>query len=254
MNTFSKNKPSSIQAMFNTIAKRYDTANWCMSMGLHCLWNRRLARQAIKSYVQLRGNTPTHLQVLDLCCGTGEITFRIASELPPSIQATLTGVDFSQTMIEIASSKNKKLQLHPHISIEFMEGDATELPFDNHSFDIITMAYGIRNIDKRSQALHEMSRILKPQGVACILELTSPDSRILQKLHSWYLRHIIPAIGALISGNKESYAYLSSSIEQFVHKDTLVNEMKEKFTHSVEAYSLLGGIATLFIGTKNDVS
>ncbi len=244
------NKDSStIRSLFNTIAPTYDRANWYMSSGLHVLWNRRLISELIQ---RLSHVSSEKIRFLDLCCGTGEIALRYAQTAQKkNILNTIeiTGIDFSEGMLSTANQRKKRvIPIDSSISCSFIQANATALPLKNKSYDQVAIAYGIRNIDNRAALFSEITRVLVPGGTVAILELTSPNSPIIQKIHSWYLQNIIPKIGRIISKNQLSYEYLSRSIQDFISPKTLILEMEQFGIQDIKTYPMAFGTATLLIG------
>lgn len=232
MNHYDKTNPSSIRALFNGIAPRYDFGNAVLSGNLHRLWNRRLVARVLAA-------NPVH--VLDLCSGTGEITKRMISKMPTSLYSL---VDFSETMLEVA----KKRLTSPNVS--FCQADAEALPLADSSFDAGVCAYGIRNIQNRNNAFAEVYRVLRPGATFAIAELTRPSGSILKSLHSIYLHTMVPLIGRAITSNEQAYKYLCNSIEAFVPAEQIVKELTASGFGMIEAKPQTFGIATLFFAKK----
>lgn len=174
---------------FDTIAHTYDRLNRVMTLGLDRHWRKR----AVKG---LHGN------VLDVACGTGDMMVCLMER-----GCTVTGVDLSKEMLEVAKLKVK--------GAEFMVADAEHLPFADNTFDAVTCAFGVRNFVHLEQGLNEMLRVLKPGGTMVILELASPDNFLIKPFYNLYAKHIIPWLGSRIAGNRDAYTYLPESIERF---------------------------------------
>lgn len=174
---------------FDKIAHTYDRLNRVMTLGLDRRWRKR----AVKG---LHGN------VLDVACGTGDMIVSLAEQ-----GCTVTGVDISEEMLEVARLKLKGERL--------IVADAEHLPFEDNTFDAVTCAFGVRNFVHMKQGLNEMLRVLKPGGTMVILELATPDSSLLRPFYNLYTRQIIPWLGSRIAGNREAYTYLPESIERF---------------------------------------
>jgi demethylmenaquinone methyltransferase/2-methoxy-6-polyprenyl-1,4-benzoquinol methylase len=216
--TYDKTNPLSIRALFDSIAPRYDFGNAVLSGNLHRLWNRRLVAQVLAA-------SPHN--VLDLCCGTGEIAKRMMSKRP---DCSYTLVDFSEEMLELAK---KRLS-----SGVFVQADAEVLPLADSSFDAATCAYGIRNIQNINRAL------------VGIVELTRPTGPVLGALHTMYLHTMVPLVGRAITSNEAAYKYLCKSIEAFVPPEQIVQELESAGFCQVEQKPQTFGIATLFFGKK----
>ena len=179
-----------VQTMFDSIAGRYDLANDILSFGLHRLW-------AKKSLQQLPNSSSAHC--LDLCTGTGALLPILCEKY-----GRVTGIDFSAEMLAIAKDKYKNLM---QSSLQLSEGDALNLEFSDSSFDVVTVAYGIRNFADLEQGLKEIRRVLKPDGQLLIIEFGRPI-KLLRPFYDFYSRHLMPLIGALITGSKQPYQYL----------------------------------------------
>lgn len=173
---------------FDTIARTYDQLNRVMTFGLDRCWRRRAVRG-------LQGD------VLDVACGTGDMVLELKKR-----GCTVTGIDLSEEMISIAKTK---------ASATYIVGDAEHLPFPDATFDAVTCAFGVRNFVHLEQGLGEMLRVLKPGGKMVILELATPDSKVVRPFYNLYTRRVIPLLGKRIAGNEEAYTYLPQSIEHF---------------------------------------
>jgi demethylmenaquinone methyltransferase / 2-methoxy-6-polyprenyl-1,4-benzoquinol methylase len=230
MQTYSQQKPESIQALFNTIAKRYDRANSLMSFHLHALWNRTLAAIVLRD---------SPIAIIDLCSGTGEIAFRMVHSAPVQL------VDFSEKMLDVAKSYAKTLPEELQNKLQFLQANVEELPLKDASFSHATIAYGIRNVQNHKKCLQEMYRVLTPAGKACILELTRPKNSGLRLMHGLYMRLALPLIGRWLAKDKQAYQYLQRSIETFVSPERLTEIAKEVGFRKATIMPLTFGIATL---------
>ena len=193
---------SRISAMFDAIAPRYDFLNHLLSAGIDHLWRRR----AIRS-LRLTGRET----VLDLCTGTGDLAVEARQAAPGA--ARVLGVDFSGVMLELGLRKLHRRQLDS--SILLVRGDAATIPAAEHSVDAVTIGFGIRNVEDRGAACREILRVLKPGGRLAILEFAMPTSPVVRQLYLSYFRHILPRVGAWISGHDSAYAYLPASVDAF---------------------------------------
>lgn len=229
--SYDKEAPQTIQEMFGTIAKRYDRANALLSLNMHRYWNRRLVDVALKA-------TPGR-DFLDLCSGTGDIAFAIGKKSEQPAKVTL--LDFCKEMLEEA----KKKEPRGVSAYSYIEGDATDLPFDSDSFDCITLSYGIRNVKVPERCIAEAMRVLRDEGVLAILELTRPSHPILRLGHECYLKGLLPLMGRAVTDNEEAYKYLSSSINHFISPEELAKSMEREGFRSITVTPLTGGIATL---------
>ena len=190
---------SKVREMFGQIAPRYDLLNHLLSMQLDRLWRLRTAR-----ILQPILNRPDAF-VLDLCCGTGDLAFALAR----AGKARILGADFAHPMLVRAKAKPAQQP------ILFFEADALRLPFADTSFDLVTTAFGFRNLANYEAGLREMRRVLKPGGTLAILEFTEPPEGLLGDFYRWYFCKVLPRIGGLISGDRSAYTYLPKSVARF---------------------------------------
>jgi demethylmenaquinone methyltransferase/2-methoxy-6-polyprenyl-1,4-benzoquinol methylase len=216
-----------VREMFTQIAPRYDLLNHLLSLQLDRLWRARTAK--LLRPVLSRPD----VLVLDLCCGTGDL----AITLTLKSTARVIGLDFAHTMLvrgreKSASLHSKNLaQLRP---IKFVEADALRLPFADASFDLVTSAFGFRNLANYEAGLREIQRVLKPGGTIAILEFTEPPQGLLGDLYRWYFTKVLPRVGWLISGHQSAYTYLPKSVSHFFRPPELAALMTGVGYHSVE--------------------
>ncbi len=198
-----------VRAMFTQIAPRYDLLNHLLSLQLDRLWRARTARR-LHSILE----RPDAL-ALDLCCGTGDLAFALAR----SGRARIIGADFAHTMLVRAKGKSAIQSTSPNQSatsaMPFFEADALRLPFASASFDLVTTAFGFRNLANYEAGLREIQRVLKPGGTIAILEFTEPPEGLWGDFYRWYFCKVLPRIGGLISGERSAYAYLPKSVARF---------------------------------------
>lgn len=192
---------ANVRSMFNTIAPRYDLLNHLLSFGLDRIWWRATAR-SFRNILRC-----PDARVLDICCGTGDLTFALLAERPANAEP-VTGLDFSVEMLSRARSK------YAGRNVLWVEGDAMHLPYPDASLDLVTAAFGFRNLANYAEALREIRRVLRPGGQIGILEANQPEG-ISGKLYNIHLHHILPLVGGLVSGEREAYAYLPASIARF---------------------------------------
>lgn len=239
MNEYNKDKPESIQAMFGSIAKRYDKANAILSLRMHKWWNAELVRRVTE------GKRPE--AILDLCCGTGDIAYAYLQTSESKKNAIL--VDFCHEMLECAKHKAQTKKLDKH-QISYIQADVQKLPLPDSLMPCATMAYGIRNVRDPQQCFQEVYRVLKPGGIFGILELTQPSNAFMRIGHFLYLRTALPLIGKLVTTNKEAYQYLCKSIRAFIPPRQLEEMLANAGFHNTYSKPLTCGIATIIIGHK----
>jgi len=198
-----------VREMFTRIAPRYDLLNHLLSAQMDRLWRARTARQ-LKSIL----NRPNAL-VLDLCCGTGDLAFSLARHA----RARIIGADFSHTML--VRAREKSVTANETNPLPLFEADALRLPVGDDSLDLVTTAFGFRNLANYEEGLREVFRVLKRGGSLAILEFTEPAPGFLGNAYRFYTRKVLPKIGGLISGDKEAYAYLPKSVKRFFLPDEL---------------------------------
>ena len=202
-----------VREMFERIAPRYDLLNHVLSLQLDRVWRWRTTRR-------LRGILARPGAVaLDLCCGTGDLALALAR----AGQARVVGADFAHTMLLRAKEKAAGTPAAP----VFTEADALRLPFADASFDLVTTAFGFRNLANYQSGLREIFRILKPEGTLAILDFTEPRSGLFGALYRWYFRNVLPRLGGLISGDRPAYSYLPSSVSRFFLPEELSELMRQ---------------------------
>lgn len=202
-----------VQAMFNSIAPKYDLLNHLMSMGLDRLWWNRTARTFAKTLEDPATN------ILDICCGTGDQTRALLTLRPKSAKAII-GLDFSPEMLNRARCK------YATDNIQWIEGDAMHLPFPDASVDLVTSAFGFRNLPNYAEGLREIARVLKPGGQIGILEANQPEG-LSAAIYNAYFSHIVPVIGGMISGDRAAYKYLPDSVRRFPRPPQMKQLLRE---------------------------
>jgi demethylmenaquinone methyltransferase/2-methoxy-6-polyprenyl-1,4-benzoquinol methylase len=222
-----------VQSMFSQIAPRYDFLNHFLSFSLDHVWRRRTARK-FRSIVR-----QTDSRVLDLCCGTGDMTFALERVRMRAIRDRgahrfpLVGSDFAQPMLDRA---RKKAAAHTKAAV-FATADAMNLPFASHGFDLVTTAFGFRNLVNYEAGLREIARVLRPGGQLGILEFSEPTNGAMAALFRFYFKFILPVIGGVISGSGEAYRYLPKSVSRFPDPAALAKLMRKVGFERVEVSS-----------------
>jgi demethylmenaquinone methyltransferase/2-methoxy-6-polyprenyl-1,4-benzoquinol methylase len=225
-----------VRAMFGRIAPRYDLANHVLSMNLDRMWRAQTVRRV--RHILERPDART----LDLCCGTGDLLLALDAQSARPVM----GSDFCHPMLTAARDKISRRKR----ACPLFEADALRLPLPDSALDLVTVAFGFRNLADYESGLAEMHRVLKPSGVAAILEFSQPGNTMFGRLYSFYSRNVLPVIGAALSGSREAYAYLPESIEKFPSAEELAARMRAAGFRSVEFFRMTGGTVALHLGTK----
>ncbi len=233
-----------VREMFTQIAPRYDLLNHLLSLQLDRLWRARAARLLRPVLNRLDA------LVLDLCCGTGDLAFALAR----AGKARIVGADFAHTMLVRAKAKSTTLSLSAGANaparIPFFEADALRLPFADATFDLVTSAFGFRNLANYEAGLREIQRVLKPGGTIAILEFSEPPQSLFGDLYRWYFTRVLPKIGWLVSGHQSAYTYLPKSVARFFRPGELAALMKSVGYESVEFQEWTIRTVALHIGTR----
>jgi len=224
-----------VREMFTSIAPRYDLLNHLLSANIDKLWWRRTAR-SFRHILSREG-----ARVLDLCCGTGDMAFALRKQ---GTAATITGADFSHAMLVRARAKTSAGS-----PIAWIESDALCLPFPDATFDLVTSAFGFRNLADYDAGLEEIFRVLRPGGECGILDFSEPGG-IVGKVYNVYFKSVLPRIGKLISGNNGAYAYLPASVKRFPSPPQLIERMAKTGFEESSWTPYTFGIAGLFRGKK----
>ncbi|HEY4328341.1 MAG TPA: bifunctional demethylmenaquinone methyltransferase/2-methoxy-6-polyprenyl-1,4-benzoquinol methylase UbiE [Phycisphaerae bacterium] len=245
-------KAARVNKMFSAIAPSYDLNN-----RLHSMWMDQHWRSVAVKMAQVK---PTDT-IVDVACGTGDLTLKFAKKLhqeratakTPLAPANVFGIDFTYAMLPIA--RQKASQLHSRnsklMAPDFIQGDALALPLPNQSADIISIAFGIRNVSDWGKAIDEFARVLKPGGRLIILEFSLPTNPLLRAFYNFYFRKIMPHTATLISGDKSgAYKYLPESVNTFISRDTMQKRMQQASFTSTIAKPLTFGICVCYKGIK----
>ena len=227
---------SPIAAMFDRISPKYDALNHLLSFNIDKVWRRKTAKAVAKSHP----NT-----ILDLATGTADLAIAVAKRDP---QAHILGMDISEKMLDIGKEK----VMHQNLAnqIELRLGDAASLPFEDDSFDAITVAFGVRNFEDLGKGLSEISRVLKPGGQAVVLEFSMPERFPVKQFYRFYFKRLLPFIGRIVSKDKGAYTYLPNSVEKFPKPEVFSESLASFGLGKCQAKRLTMGIATLYIAEK----
>lgn len=227
-----------VESLFARIAPRYDLINDLQSFGLHRWWKRRV--------VQLAG-LDADKYGLDVCCGTGDLAFRLAQT-----GAGVYGLDFCAPMLEVAARRKTKLvgKHLPPLKVEFIQGDALQLPFPDDRFDVVTVAYGLRNLSDWRAGLGEMYRVTRPGGRLLVLDFGKPDQPAWRWLYFQYLRLFVPVLGKIFCGDAAAYAYILESLQNYPAQHGVAQALRELECREVKICNLLGGVMTINVGVK----
>jgi demethylmenaquinone methyltransferase / 2-methoxy-6-polyprenyl-1,4-benzoquinol methylase len=229
-----------VREMFSRIAPRYDLLNHFLSLRFDVAWRKRLARRFRSVLAQ------PDVRVLDLCCGTGDLTLALAAEMrppSPSSPGMVLGADFAHPML--ARAKEKASSASRRTIMEFLEADALALPFADQSFDLVTTAFGFRNLANYAAGLAELHRILRPGGSVAILEFTEPESALFGRAFRFYFHRVLPKLGGIVSGNAQAYGYLPGSVARFPRPVEMADRMGRQGFTQVHVERWTGGIVAL---------
>ena len=228
--------PAKIHYLFSAVAPRYDFLNHFLSLGFDVAW-RRVTARALRSVLAQPGSL-----VVDLCCGTGDLTLALARLSAGKV----IGTDFCNPMLLLAHVKVGRGSRRCLL----VESDALVLPFRDNSVDAIAVAFGFRNLADYPRGLREMHRVLKPGGKVAILEFSQVRTPLFGRLFRFYFRHILPGLGNWISGVRGAYNYLQDSVSRFADQQALVAALEGCGFRKVSYRNFTGGIATLHLGEK----
>ena len=224
-----------VRGMFARVARRYDLANHLLSFNIDRLWRARTVRR-VRPILDRPG-----ARVLDICCGTGDLTLALARECPTPV----FGSDFCHPMLVAA---HEKVERRRRVRAGLFEADALRLPLRDASLDLVTVAFGFRNLANYRAGLAEMRRVLRPGGMAAILEFSQPPNAVFAALYHFYSRRILPLIGGALSGSRDAYTYLPESVRKFPLAEELAEEMRRAGFADVRYERFTGGIVVLHLG------
>src|SRR5690554_6723099 len=230
-------KASQVAQVFHSVAGKYDLMNDLMSMGIHRLWKRFT--------IELSGVRPGH-QVLDIAGGTGDLTMKFSDLVGPSGKVVLA--DINASMLQVGRSRLTDRGYAGNI--EYVQADAEHLPFPDNSFNVVSIAFGLRNVTDKDQALRDMARVLKPGGKVLVLEFSKPANPLLSKAYDTYSFSALPLMGRLFAGDSESYRYLAESIRMHPDQDELKAMMEAAGFERCRYRNLSAGIVAIHDGYR----
>ncbi|HSI55210.1 MAG TPA: bifunctional demethylmenaquinone methyltransferase/2-methoxy-6-polyprenyl-1,4-benzoquinol methylase UbiE [Ramlibacter sp.] len=229
-----RDKAKRVRGVFDSVAPRYDLMNDLMSAGLHRMW---------KAYTVMTANPQPGHQVLDIAGGTGDLALAFAKKVGASGRVVHT--DINEAMLRTGRDR----LLDAGVALPTLVCDAEKLPFASGSFDIVSVAFGLRNMTHKEAALTEMARVLKPGGKLLVLEF-SRVAKPLEKAYDWYSFKVLPQLGRLVAGDDASYRYLAESIRMHPAQEELKALMKNSGFGHVDYHNLTGGVVALHVGIK----
>ena len=230
-------KAEKVAEVFHSVAAKYDLMNDVLSGGLHRLWKRFT--------IELSGVRPGN-RVLDIAGGTGDLTRKFSSLVGPSGEVVLA--DINDSMLKVG--RDRLLDKGVAGNVQFVQADAEALPFPDNHFDVVTIAFGLRNVTRKENALRSMLRVLKPGGRLLVLEFSKPGNPLLAKAYDTYSFSFMPLAGKLITNDSESYRYLAESIRMHPDQETLKAMMVDAGFERVTYHNMTGGIVALHRGIK----
>lgn len=230
-------KKGLVASVFHSVAAKYDVMNDLMSFGIHRLWKRfTIDNSAIR----------TGQRVLDIAGGTGDLTAAFSRRVGPTGEVVLA--DINNSMLTVGRDKLRNLGIVDNV--RYVQADAEALPFPDDSFDVITIAFGLRNVTDKSAALASMYRVLKPGGRLLVLEFSKPEPQWLSQAYDFYSFNVLPTTGKVVAGDADSYQYLAESIRMHPDQETLKSMMSAVGYEHVSYTNLTGGIVALHKGFK----
>ena len=242
-----------VRSMFNNIAPTYDKLNHILSLNIDKIWRKKAVKRIVKNLKKsetekLKNNSQvlrfSDSQVLDVACGTADSTIALAKAGVPRV----VGVDISEGMLKVGEKKIEELKLNSTITLKVE--DCENLSFNDNTFDVAFIAFGIRNFEDKKKGLKELHRVLKPNGLLLILELSVPQNKILLSLYKLYFLHILPFIGKKISGDNKAYTYLPQSVMNFPKPKDFLQTMEECGFKDVRQKALTFGLCRMYEGKR----
>ena len=229
-----QDKARRVRSVFDSVAPKYDVMNDLMSMGLHRAW---------KAYTVMVANIKEGYQVLDIAGGTGDLAMAFAAKV--GVSGRVVHTDINEAMLR----EGRNRLLDAGVSLPTLVCDAEHLPFADNHFDVVSVAFGLRNMTHKDGALREMNRVLKPGGRLLVLEF-SKVAKPLSKVYDWYSFQVLPKVGKLVANDSDSYQYLAESIRMHPDQEALKSLMKNSGFGHVDYHNMTGGVAALHVGIK----
>lgn len=229
-----KDKAKRVRGVFDSVAGKYDIMNDLMSAGLHRAW---------KAYTVMVANLKEGDKALDIAGGTGDLSLAFAKKVGKTGQVVHTDINYAML------STGRDRLLNKGVVLPTLVCDAEKLPFPDNYFDVVSVAFGLRNMTHKDAALREMNRVLKPRGKLLVLEF-SKVAKPLEKVYDWYSFNVLPQLGQMIAGDADSYRYLAESIRMHPSQDALKAMMHEAGFGHVDYHNMTGGICALHMGIK----
>jgi demethylmenaquinone methyltransferase/2-methoxy-6-polyprenyl-1,4-benzoquinol methylase len=224
-----------VGALFGALAPRYDLINDLQSLGLHRRWKNLLVRMAAVQPGQ---------KALDLCCGTGDIALALHRA-----GAEVVGLDFSPAMLAIARARAERLPAgREGASLQFMAGDAMQIPFAAASFDVVSIGYGLRNLENWERGLEEMARVARPGGRLLVLDFGKPDHWLWRRIFFFYLRTLVPQLGKVLCRDSAALAYIAESLKNYPAQRGIAEKMAALECRDVQVRNLLAGAMSIHCG------
>lgn len=230
-----KSKKEQVAGMFNNIAGKYDLLNHVLSMNIDKLWRKKVVRKLQEHKVR---------RILDVATGTGDLAIAALRANPERVD----GIDISDGMLEVGKTKIRQRGLNNKIFLQ--SGDAEAIPFEDATFDAITVAFGVRNFENLDAGLQEMNRVLKPGGICVVLEFTMPSLFPFRQLYGFYFKNMLPLIGRLVSKDTSAYTYLPESVKAFPQNQQFIERMEQAGFAQNSFQTLSLGIAAIYAGFK----
>lgn len=228
-------KKEQVAEMFDNISPKYDFLNHFLSMGIDVLWRKKAIRQ-------LKSEKPK--QMLDVATGTGDLAIEALKLNPDKI----TGVDISEGMLEVGRKKIAKSNNQDRIELKY--GDSENLPFDENTFDAVTVAFGVRNFENLEKGIAEIHRVMKPGGTFVVLEFSQPERFPVKQLYNFYFNNILPLFGRAISKDNAAYEYLPQSVNAFPYGVRFTQLLEKTGFKQTRSMPLTFGIASIYVGKK----